>query len=122
MKHGAAEFHFSARACVVRFDHESEVEIDELKPDSHKGYERVEEAVESLMRTILTVKLTNGKTRSFSFSEAAIRGSICHGPNAAMPARRCGSACPQRSVTQSRFWRKPTSLAFPSCCRSVTSA
>jgi replication initiator protein len=43
------------------------VEIDELKPDSHKGYERVEEAVESLMRTILTVKLTNGKTRRVQF-------------------------------------------------------
>ena len=43
------------------------VEIDDLKPDSHKGYEMVEEAVEALMRTILTVKLSNGKTRRVQF-------------------------------------------------------
>lgn len=40
------------------------IEIDELKPDGHKGYERVEEAVEALMRTILSVQKPNGdKTR-----------------------------------------------------------
>ena len=43
------------------------VEIDDLKPDSHKGYEMVEEAIEALMRTILTVKLPNGKTRRVQF-------------------------------------------------------
>jgi len=43
------------------------VEIDDLKPDGHKGYEMVEEAVEALMRTILTVKLSNGKTRRVQF-------------------------------------------------------
>lgn len=43
------------------------IEIDDLKPDSHKGYEMVEEAIEALMRTILTVKLANGKTRRVQF-------------------------------------------------------
>src|SRR4051794_12990506 len=39
------------------------IEIDELKPDGHKGYEMVEEAIEALMRTLLVVRLPNGKTR-----------------------------------------------------------
>jgi replication initiator protein len=43
------------------------IEIDDLKPDGHKGYEMVEEAIESLMRTILTVKLPDGKTRRVQF-------------------------------------------------------
>lgn len=43
------------------------VEIDELKPDGHKGYEMVEEAIETLMRTILTVRMTDGKTRRVQF-------------------------------------------------------
>lgn len=43
------------------------IEIDDLKPDSHKGYEMVEEAIEALMRTILTLKLPNGKTRRVQF-------------------------------------------------------
>ena len=43
------------------------IEIDDLKPDNHKGYEMVEEAIEALMRTILTVKLANGKTRRVQF-------------------------------------------------------
>lgn len=43
------------------------IEIDDLKPDTHKGYEMVEEAIEALMRTILTVKLSNGKTRRVQF-------------------------------------------------------
>ena len=43
------------------------VEIDNLKPDGHKGYEMVEEAVEALMRTILTLRLPNGKTRRVQF-------------------------------------------------------
>jgi hypothetical protein len=32
------------------------IEIDDLKADGHKGYEMVEEAIEALMRTILTLK------------------------------------------------------------------
>jgi len=43
------------------------IEIDDLKPDDHKGYEMVEDAIISLMRTILTVKLPDGKTRRVQF-------------------------------------------------------
>jgi hypothetical protein len=43
------------------------IEIDNLKPDGHKGYEMVEEAIEALMRTILTVRLSDGKTRRVQF-------------------------------------------------------
>ena len=43
------------------------IELDELKPDGHKGYEMVEEAVEALMRTILTVRMSDGKTRRVQF-------------------------------------------------------
>lgn len=43
------------------------IEIDELKPQGHKGYEMVEEAIEALMRTLLVVKLPNGKTRRVQF-------------------------------------------------------
>ena len=43
------------------------IEIDDLKPDRHRGYEMVEEAIETLMRTILTVKLPNGATRRVQF-------------------------------------------------------
>ena len=31
------------------------IEIDDLKPDNHKGYEMVEEAIVALMRTIITI-------------------------------------------------------------------
>lgn len=43
------------------------IEIDDLKPDGHKGYEMVEEGIEALMRTILTVKHSDGKTRRVQF-------------------------------------------------------
>lgn len=43
------------------------IEIDDLKPDDHKGYEMVEDAIISLMQTILTVKLADGKTRRVQF-------------------------------------------------------
>ena len=43
------------------------IEIDDLKPDGHKGYEMVVEAVEALMRTILTLRLPDGKTRHVQF-------------------------------------------------------
>lgn len=43
------------------------IEIDELKPDGHKGYEMVEEAIEALMRTILTLRLPDGRTRRVQF-------------------------------------------------------
>jgi hypothetical protein len=43
------------------------IEIDDLKPDDHKGYEMVEEAIVALMGTILVVKMANGKTRRVQF-------------------------------------------------------
>jgi len=43
------------------------IEIDDLKADGHKGYERVEEAITALMRTILVVKLPSGSTRRVQF-------------------------------------------------------
>jgi hypothetical protein len=43
------------------------IEIDNLKPDRHKGYDMVEDAIISLMRTILTLKLPNGATRRVQF-------------------------------------------------------
>ena len=43
------------------------IEIDDLKADRHKGYERVEEAITALMRAILTVKMPGGKTTRVQF-------------------------------------------------------
>jgi plasmid replication initiation protein len=43
------------------------IEIDDLNPDRHKGYEMVEDAIKNLMTTILTVKLANGATRRVQF-------------------------------------------------------
>ncbi len=43
------------------------IEIDDLKPDTHKGYEQVEEAIEALMSTILILRLSDGKTRRVQF-------------------------------------------------------
>jgi hypothetical protein len=43
------------------------IEIDDLKSAGHKGYGVVEEAIESLMRTILTLRLPDGKTRRVQF-------------------------------------------------------
>jgi hypothetical protein len=39
------------------------IEIDDLKPDNHKGYEQVEEAIEALMSTILRIRLSDGVRR-----------------------------------------------------------
>lgn len=43
------------------------IEIDDLKPDDHKGYEMVEEAIEALMKTLLVVRLPGGQTRRVQF-------------------------------------------------------
>jgi Initiator Rep protein, WH2 len=43
------------------------IEIDNLKTDRHRGYDVVEDAIISLMKTILTVKLPNGSTRRVQF-------------------------------------------------------
>lgn len=44
-----------------------QIEIDALKPEGHKGYEMVEEAIEGLMKTLLVVRLPDGKTRRVQF-------------------------------------------------------
>ena len=43
------------------------IEIDDLKPDNHKGYEQVEEAIEALMTSILKVRLPDGRMRRVQF-------------------------------------------------------
>jgi Initiator Replication protein len=40
------------------------IEIDELKPDGHKGYEMVEEAVEALMKTLIILRPSDGKGKT----------------------------------------------------------
>src|SRR5512144_2020643 len=54
---------YNAHQQGIQPDKDYSTEIDDLKPESHKGYEMVEEAIETLMRTILTVRLPAGKTR-----------------------------------------------------------
>jgi hypothetical protein len=58
---------YHAHVQGVEEERDYTIEIDDLKPDGHKGYEMVEEAIEALMRTILTLKLPNGKTRRVQF-------------------------------------------------------
>lgn len=53
------------------------IEIDDLKPDDHKGYEMVEEAVEALMKTILKVKQPDGQTCRVQF----LGGNDMHDPD-----------------------------------------
>lgn len=43
------------------------IELDMLKADGHKGYGRIEETIIALMRTIITVKMPDGKTRRVQF-------------------------------------------------------
>jgi len=58
---------YSAHMQGVAEGRDYTIEIDDLKPDSHKGYEMVEEAIEALMRTILTLRLPDGRTRRVQF-------------------------------------------------------
>lgn len=58
---------YSAHMQGVTEGRDYTIEIDDLKPAGHKGYEMVEEAIEALMRTILTLRLPNGKTRRVQF-------------------------------------------------------
>src|SRR3954471_17695899 len=51
----------------VREGRDYTIEIGDLKPDGHKGYEMVQEAVEALMRTILVLRLPDGRTRRVQF-------------------------------------------------------
>lgn len=43
------------------------IELSDLRPDGHKGSEMVEEAILSLMQTVLTVKLPGNQTRRVQF-------------------------------------------------------
>lgn len=68
----------NARRCITLLWHNAHIqgidegkdytiEIDDLKTDSHKGYEMVEEAIEALMTTLIVVKTPNGATRRVAF-------------------------------------------------------
>lgn len=90
------------------------IEIDELKADSHKGYERIEEAITALMRTLLTVKLPDGKTRRVAF----LGGNDCDDPD--RPAGVLTYSFDRRLVEilrNSKIWGKitlPVLMAFSS--------
>ena len=43
------------------------IELAELRPDGHRGNERVEEAIVALMQTVLTITLPDGRTRRVQF-------------------------------------------------------
>ena len=43
------------------------IELAELRPDGHRGNERVEEAIVALMQTVLTIALPDGRTRRVQF-------------------------------------------------------
>lgn len=43
------------------------IELSALRPDGHKGSEMIEEAILALMQTILTVRLSGGRTRRVQF-------------------------------------------------------
>lgn len=43
------------------------IELADLRPDGHKGGEMVEEAILSLMQTVLTVRLSGNRTRRVQF-------------------------------------------------------
>jgi hypothetical protein len=58
---------YNAHVQGVKEGKDYTIEIDDLKTDDHKGYEKVKEAIRTLMRTILIIPLPNGKTRNVQF-------------------------------------------------------
>src|SRR3712207_2709547 len=90
------------------------IEIDDLKPDGHKGYEMVEEAIEALMRTLLIVRLPNGSTRRVQF----LGGNDLDDPN--RPARALTHSFDKRPIEvlrDSTIWGQialPILMAFSS--------
>ena len=58
---------YNAHMQGVEVGKDYSIEIDDLKPDGHKGYEMVVEAVVALMTTLLTVRLPDGSTRRVQF-------------------------------------------------------
>ncbi|PSK81548.1 replication initiator protein [Limimaricola soesokkakensis] len=51
----------------IREGKDYSIELAELRTDGHKGSEMIEEAIVSLMQTILTVRLSGGRTRRVQF-------------------------------------------------------
>ena len=43
------------------------IELAELRPDGHRGNDRIEEAIVALMQTVLTITLPDGRTRRVQF-------------------------------------------------------
>lgn len=89
-----------------------EIEIDDLKPAGHKGYEMVEEAIEALMRAILVIKMPDGVTRRVQF----LGGNDLDDPD--RPAGRLTYSFDKRLVEvlkESAIWGKisiPVLMAF----------
>lgn len=90
------------------------IEIDNLKTDGHKGYEVVEDTIEQLMRTILTVKRANGSKTRVQF----LGGNDLDEPN--RPAGVLTYSFDKRLIEilqDSRVWGKinvPVLMAFMS--------
>jgi hypothetical protein len=90
------------------------IELSELRPDGHKGNEMIEEAVISLMQTILTLQLPDGATRRVQF----LGGNDMDDPT--RPAGRLTFSFDKRLtelLADSRVWGKiaiPTLMAFSS--------
>jgi len=57
----------NAHSAGIEEGRDYEIETDRLKPLDHKGNEMIEEAIEALMRTIVKVRLPNGRTRRVQF-------------------------------------------------------
>jgi hypothetical protein len=75
---GHQQLTLNARRCITVLWHSAHlqgieegkdyvIELSDLRPDSHKGSEMIEEAIVALMQTILTVKLSGGRTRRVQF-------------------------------------------------------
>ena len=43
------------------------IELADLRPDGHRGNDRIEEAIVALMQTVLTISLPDGRTRRVQF-------------------------------------------------------
>ena len=75
---GHQQLTLNARRCITVLWHKAHlqgiaegkdyvIELADLRPDGHKGSEMIEEAILSLMQTILTVKLPGDRTRRVQF-------------------------------------------------------
>ena len=75
---GHQQLTLNARRCITVLWHKAHlqgiaegkdyvIELSELRPDGHKGSEMIEEAIVSLMQTILTVRLSGNRMRRVQF-------------------------------------------------------